>query len=59
MKRLVNLVSLAAFAGCLFLLAGCGTPRPQATAARPVGSLAVAGFTNPTHSWQLLAAISL
>ncbi|WP_147820856.1 hypothetical protein [Salidesulfovibrio onnuriiensis] len=55
MKRFFHFASLAALALCLFLLAGCGTPRPQATAPRPEGTLAIAGFTNPTNSWQLLA----
>lgn len=55
MKRLIHVFPVAVCALALFLLSGCGTPRPQATAPRPEGSLAIAGFSNPTHSWELLA----
>jgi hypothetical protein len=48
--RMVVLVSLLAAA-----LAGCAVADKTAALQRPEGSLAVAGFTNPTHSWELLA----
>ncbi len=39
----------------LFLVAGCGTKSRTTNIPRPEGKLAVAGFTNPIYSWEVLA----
>lgn len=55
MKRLFNTLFMAAAAFGLLFMVGCGRPAPQATAPRPVGKLAIAGFTNPTKTMDLMA----
>lgn len=51
-KLTISLLSLLCLS--LLLLAGCGQKRTAAVP-RPEGTLAVAGFTNPTYNWQILA----
>ena len=54
MRRIITVFVLSALCLSLLLTAGCGSKRTAAVP-RPEGKLAVAGFTNPTHSWELLA----
>lgn len=54
MKRTALYFGLALFALSLLSLGGCGKTRTAAVP-RPEGKLAVAGFTNPTRNWELLA----
>lgn len=54
MQRLVSFFVLSAVCASLLLAAGCGSKRTAAVP-RPDGKLAVAGFTNPTQNWQLMA----
>jgi len=54
MKRIFLFSGLAVLCLSLLMVAGCGTKRTAAVP-RPEGKLAVAGFTNPTYNWQVLA----
>lgn len=55
MKRMAYVFTLAVLLLSVSMLSGCGKSQPQYIPPRPVGKLAIAGFSNPTHSWQLLA----
>jgi hypothetical protein len=54
MKRIALFFGLAVLCLSMLVSAGCGSKRTAAVP-RPEGKLAVAGFTNPTHNWELLA----
>ena len=54
MKRIALYFGLVVLSLSLLSLAGCGKTRTAAVP-RPEGKLAVAGFTNPVHNWELLA----
>jgi len=54
MRRMMKVFLLSALCCSLLLAAGCGSKRTAAVP-RPDGKLAVAGFTNPVYSWQLMA----
>jgi len=54
MKRTALYFALALLGLSLLSLSGCGKQRTAAVP-RPEGKLAVAGFTNPVHNWELLA----
>lgn len=54
MKRTALYFALALLGLSLLSLSGCGKQRIAAVP-RPEGKLAVAGFTNPVHNWELLA----
>lgn len=55
MQRIAKIIVLSTLCLALLLAAGCGTKKRSAAVPRPDGKLAVAGFTNPTHNWQILA----
>ncbi len=55
MKRLTARACVLVLGLSLLVLAGCGKPRPSATAPRPQGKLVIAAFTSPTSSMDLLA----
>ncbi|BCS90161.1 hypothetical protein [Pseudodesulfovibrio sediminis] len=55
MKRGPLYFGLIVFCLALLSLAGCGKSTRNAAVPRPEGKLAVAGFTNPTRNWELLA----
>ncbi|WP_207264309.1 hypothetical protein [Desulfovibrio sp. Huiquan2017] len=55
MKRSAIFIAPALLCLGLLLMAGCGTTSRTAAVPRPEGKLAVAGFTNPTYNWELLA----
>jgi len=55
MKRIAVYLGLIVFSLSLLSLAGCGKSKRDAAVPRPEGKLAVAGFTNPTRNWELLA----
>lgn len=54
MKRIALSFGLVVLCLSLLVVAGCGTKR-SAAVPRPEGKLAVAGFTNPTRNWEILA----
>jgi len=54
MKRIFLTFGLIVLCLSLLMVAGCGTKRTAAVP-RPEGKLAVAGFTNPTLNWEILA----
>ncbi|WP_419787394.1 hypothetical protein [Pseudodesulfovibrio sp.] len=54
MRRLTTFLLFSALCCSLLLAAGCASKR-NAAVPRPEGKLAVAGFTNPIHNWQLMA----
>ncbi len=53
MKRLVPLFLTCVLA--LAVLSGCASKSEVVKLPRPVGTIAVAGFTNPVFNWELLA----
>ncbi|WP_027722312.1 hypothetical protein [Maridesulfovibrio zosterae] len=53
MKRLVHLFMTCVLA--LALLSGCASKSEVVKLPRPVGTIAIAGFTNPVFNWELLA----
>lgn len=53
MKRLTPLLLICVFA--LATLSGCASKSEVVKLPRPVGTIAVAGFTNPVFNWELLA----
>lgn len=53
MKRLTPLLLICVFA--LATLSGCTSKSEVVKLPRPVGTIAVAGFTNPVFNWELLA----
>ncbi|WP_272700511.1 hypothetical protein [Desulfovibrio sp. Fe33] len=55
MKRSAVFTVLALLCLALLTVAGCGKSTRTAAVPRPEGKLAVAGFTNPTYNWELLA----
>ncbi len=55
MKRIALVFGLVVLCLSLLAIAGCGPSKRTAAIPRPEGKLAVAGFTNPTHNWELLA----
>jgi hypothetical protein len=55
MKRSAVFFALAISSLVLLAVAGCGKSTRTAAVPRPEGKLAVAGFTNPTFNWELLA----
>lgn len=55
MRRAINFSVLAIMCFSLLLAFGCGSKRRSAAVPRPDGTLAVAGFTNPVHNWELMA----
>ena len=55
MKRIALYFGLAVVCLGLLSMAGCGSVKRTAAVPRPEGKLAVAGFSNPVHNWQLLA----
>lgn len=54
MRRIISISVLSILCLSLLLAAGCGKRTPAAVP-RPEGTLAVAGFTNPVHNWELMA----
>jgi hypothetical protein len=54
MRRTYLFVTVSMLCLSLLVFAGCGGKRTAAVP-RPEGKLAVAGFTNPTANWQILA----
>ena len=54
MKRIALYFGLVVLSLSLLSMTGCGKSRTAAVP-RPEGKLAVAGFTNPVHNWELLA----
>lgn len=55
MRRIIKIVVALALCLALMLAAGCSSKQQQPTAPRPEGKLAIAGFSNPIHSWEVLA----
>ena len=55
MKRNAVFFSVAVLCLSLLTVGGCGKSTRTAAVPRPEGKLAVAGFTNPTYNWELLA----
>lgn len=55
MQRFARIFVLSALCLVLLMAAGCASKKRTAAVPRPDGKLAVAGFTNPTHNWQILA----
>ena len=55
MKRNAVFFSVAVLCLSLLVIGGCGKSTRTAAVPRPEGKLAVAGFTNPTYNWELLA----
>ncbi len=55
MQRIFTTIALSVMCVALLLAAGCSSKKRSAAVPRPEGKLAVAGFTNPTHNWEILA----
>ncbi|MDC0335681.1 hypothetical protein OAN24_02125 [Pseudodesulfovibrio sp.] len=55
MQRILSFIALSVLCLALLLAAGCSSKKRSAAIPRPEGKLAVAGFTNPTQNWQILA----
>lgn len=55
MRRVYLFMAVSALCVSMLLTAGCGTSKRTAAVPRPEGTLAVAGFSNPVHNWQILA----
>jgi len=55
MQRIITAIALSVLCVGLLLAAGCTSSKRTAAIPRPEGKLAVAGFTNPTHNWEILA----
>ena len=53
MKRIALVFGLVVLCLSLLAIAGCGPSKRTAAIPRPEGKLAVAGFTNPTHNWEI------
>ena len=54
MQRILTTLALSILCLSLLLAAGCSSKR-SAAVPRPEGTLAVAGFPNPIHNWEILA----
>lgn len=53
MRRFFHQIGIVALCCSVFLVAGCAMQK--ASAPRPQGKLAVAGFSNPVYNWEMLA----